>query len=330
VTAGGEHLEALWGAAAVRPVVAMFRTAALDVSTPQGPLLAAVDKDSRRHLLVPLAAKHTLRHDVDGRAVVLRRRTLEDEDSYRSYASLELVDPNFEDLFTALCAEVVERVAATPDRAVAAMRKVLEDWRALLAGTREILTPSALAGLFGELDILRRMIVRDPGALTFWTGPSGSTQDFHRGVHGLEVKTTTAVEGRKVQIHGIDQLDVAPAGSLMLHWSRLRTDRGVSVPDLVDEILGRTDDSSAFRRLLREVGYHEADREIYTRRRFEVVENRSYTIDSGFPRIVRSGLTGDAVLAGIGPVDYTVDLDSPAAEALRIHVDPIDEFMGGR
>ena len=41
--------------------------------------------------------------------------------------SLELVDERLSDLFTALCVEVADRVAATPDRAVAALRDALKD-----------------------------------------------------------------------------------------------------------------------------------------------------------------------------------------------------------
>lgn len=328
MTIDSQQLVDLWTAAAARPIVSAFRTAALDVDTAQGRLLVGVDVHGHRHLLVPLAAKHTLTEDVEGRAVVLRKRTLEDADTRRSYASLELVEPRMSDLFTALCVEVVERISTKPTRAVAALRKVLDDWRALLSGARELLSASALAGLFGELDLLRRMLDRDAGAVAFWTGPTGSAQDFHRGADALEVKTTRSPEGRSVQIHGIDQLDVAPPGQLLLHWSRLRTDHGSSVPDLVDGILDRTDDPIAFRKLLHGLGYQDSNRDVYGRHRFAVVESRTYQVGPGFPRITAAGLTGDAVVAGVGPVDYVVDLDSAAADALRITADPVEAFLG--
>ena len=325
----GSHLEGLWDAAAQRPVMSAFRTTTVGVDTTQGPLLVGVDAAGRRHLLVPIAAKHTLKQDVEGRAVVLRRRALEDEHSYRNYASLELVDDKLSDLFTALCVEVADRISAAPDRAVAVLRKVLEDWRALLAGTREILGPSALAGLFGELHLLRALVARDPGAAAFWTGPSGSAQDFHHGPAAVEVKTTLSPEGRAVRVHGVDQLDVVEPGRLLLHWSRVRSDQGESVPDLVDEVLAHTDDAGGFRALLRLAGYQETDREIYARRRFEVLESRTYEVGPGFPRIVPAGLGGDAVLAGVGPVEYTVDLDAAAANDHLSTVDPVELLLGG-
>ncbi|MGK5170498.1 PD-(D/E)XK motif protein [Geodermatophilus sp. CPCC 205761] len=322
MTVDGEQLDRLWSAAAGRPIVSAFRTAAVGVDTAQGPLLAGVDTQGRRHLLVPIAGRHTLREELDGKAVVLRRRALEDERRYQEYASLELVDERLDVLFTALCVEVSERVAAEPERAVGALREVLKDWKALLAGNREVLSSSALAGLFGELYLLRSLLEQDPGAVAFWTGPTGSAQDFHRGLDAVEVKTTTSPEGRVVIIHGADQLDVTAPGRLTLHWSRLQSGQGTSVPELVEEVLRRTDDAGRFRALLRKVGYHETDSELYGRQRFEVIEQRTYVVGPGFPRIVPAGLSGDAVLGGVGPIDYTVDLDAAAAEARRTDRDP--------
>ncbi|WP_165400449.1 PD-(D/E)XK motif protein [Blastococcus saxobsidens] len=305
-------------------MVTSFRAASVGVETPQGPVQAGLDAKGHRHLLVPLGARHTLQEMLDGDAVVLRRRALEDENRYQPYASLELVDEGLEDLFKALCVEVVERIAATPDRAVAALREVLKEWRALLAGNGRPLSATALAGLFGELHLLRAALRRDLGAVVFWTGPNGSAQDFHHGRHAVEVKTTTAPEGRSIRIHGADQLDVEAPGRLLLRWLRVRSDQGTSVPELVTEILDLTDDSTTFRLLLHKVGYREADRQVYDRTRFELLEERVYEVGPGFPRVTPSGLTGDAAAAGIGPIDYTLDLDTPSADAKRVDVDPAD------
>jgi len=308
--------------------VSAFRTAAVGIDTPDGSVSIGVDLDGRRHLLVPVGFRSTLPQDVGGRAVLLRRRTLEDEDARRDFAVLELVDPRLTELFTALCVEVVDRVAATPARAVVALARVLADWRALLAGDREVIGPSALAGLFGELTVLRALVERDPGAATAWTGPTGSAQDFHRGPHAVEVKSTVAPDGRVVHIHGTDQLDVAAPGRLLLHWLRLRTDRGIAVPDLVDQVLDRCLDPDLVQGLLRRVGYLAGDREVYARRRFEIVESRTHEIGPGFPRIVPSTLSGDAVLAGVGPVEYVLDLDAAPAAAGTTAVSPVDLLLG--
>lgn len=327
MTADAARLEEIWLAAVLRPAIARFRSAECGVGTPHGPVLAAVEDTGRRHLLVPIESRHTLREEPDGQAVTLRRRVLEDGAGYRTYAALALVDDRLSDLFGALCAEIVQRIGEKPDKAVAVLRRTLADWRSLLAGSSQQLGPVQLAGLFGELHVLRAMVELDPGAVAFWTGHSGTAQDFHRGTTALEVKSTTTPEGRTVRIHGLGQLDGGGAGRLLLVWIRLRTDRGRSAPDLVDEILTATDDESTFLMALRGAGYHVPDREHYENRLFEVVEQRTFEVGTGFPRITAVGLTGDAVLAGLDGVHYDLDLDAaPAIDAL-VELDPAAAFL---
>ncbi|MBB4687358.1 PD-(D/E)XK motif protein [Amycolatopsis jiangsuensis] len=326
MTADGTRLEELWSAAAAKQPVSLFRTADCDLMTPHGQVFAAVHDTGARYLLVPIDAKHTLKEDVDGRAVTLRRQVLEDDTSYNVYAALALADDRLRDLFTALCAEVVERIAAKPNQAVAALRQTLADWRSLLSGSRQPLSPSELAGLFGELTVLRAMLEHDPGAVAFWTGPTKSEQDFHRAGMALEVKSTASLESHTIRIHGVGQLEGGP-GRLLLTWVRLRPGRGRSVPDLVDEILAMTDDQAAFHAALVLAGYLETEREIYSRRAFEVTEIRTFEVGPGFPRIIVAGLTEDATLAGLDNIDYDVDLESAPAAAARVDVDPVKAFL---
>ncbi|WP_226366429.1 PD-(D/E)XK motif protein [Pseudonocardia sp. ICBG162] len=322
----GPRLAALWTAAAAEPPTSAYRTAASGVGTRHGSVLVALRDDGSRHLLIPIDARHSLKEETDGQAVTLRRRVLEDATTRRTYAALGLVDDRLTDLFQALCVEVLARVEAAPEQAVQALRRTLGDWRSLLSGARRVLGPSELAGLFGELLVLRDLVASDPGAVTFWTGPSGSAQDFHRGTCALEVKTTTSPEGRTVRIHGTGQLD-GGVGRLLLTWFRLRTDRGRSVPDLVEDVLVRCDDGDAFVRALADLGYRSSDAEIYRARVFEPVEQLTYEVGPGFPRITPPGLVDDAALAGIGTVHYDLDLDSDPASSARIDVDPVRAFL---
>lgn len=327
MTVDGFQLQALWSAVAKQSVTKMFRTTEVDVICSRGPLLAAIDRSGRRALFIPIMVKQSLQEDLDGRAVVLRRRTLEDEETYRAYACLELVDADQSDLFTALCVEVIEEVAAQPEKAVAALKKVLADWKSLLAGAHETLSPSALVGLFGELYVLREMLAHDAGAVMFWTGPQGAAQDFHRGADAIEVKTTLAAEGRRVRINGATQLDLAPPGRLIVRWFRLATGRGTAVPTVVDEISGLTDDPAEFRKLLVEYGYRESEREVYERRAFEVVEHCAYEVGTEFPRVVTGSFVGGAVPPGVEDIAYVVDLDSAPATASLLDDHALATFM---
>ncbi|MEJ8280882.1 PD-(D/E)XK motif protein [Pseudonocardia spirodelae] len=288
----------------------------------RGSVLLALRDDDSRHLLIPIDPRHTLPIEPEGQAVTLSRRVLEDDTVRRAYADLALVDDRMEDLFRALCAEVLTRISAEPERPVRALRRALADWRALLSGARRLLGASELAGLFGELSVLRDLVGADPGAVVCWTGPTGSAQDFHRGSVALEVKATMSPEGRTIRVHGLDQLD-GGAGTLLLSWFRLRTDRGRSVPDIVEEILGLCDDPDSFLRALGEVGYRHSDADLYRTRVFEPVERLDHEVGPGFPRLTTASLRGDAVPAGVGHVDYDLDLDAAPAVAARIPTDDV-------
>jgi hypothetical protein len=124
---------------------------------------------------------------------------------------------------------------------------------------------------------------------------------------------------RKVVIHGLDQLQEPTGGRLALVWMRLaqNTASGRSVPELIDEVTNLLDDPAPVLRGLAELGYRDADRASYPDR-FEVLEEGTFEVSDGFPRLVRQDLRGDAVLAGVGEVAYTIDLDSAPARAARI------------
>ena len=316
------QLEELWETARRRTSSARFRSAEVGIVTPNGPVLIAVRNDDAKHLLVPIDSRHTVKEDLDGRAVSLRRTVLEDDTSLRTYAALGLVDDNLSDLFATLCAEVLVRITSAPDRALAVLRRALDEWRALLSGARRALGPAEQAGLFGELLVLKDLVVQDPGAVVYWTGHTGTSQDFHRGKVAVEVKTTTSPEGRQVRIHGVEQLGADDSVRLLLVWMRVSTAGGRSLPDLIDEITALVDDPPGVMAALHDIGYVATDREVYSRRAFELVEQAVYEVRVGFPRIIASGLSGDAALAGLDNIHYDLDLNSPPASSNLVDVDP--------
>jgi hypothetical protein len=145
----------------------------------------------------------------------------------------------------------------------------------------------------------------------------------------LEIKATAAPEGRRVRVHGIDQLDSPVGGELVLVWFRLRREaqNGRSVPDLVDEAMQTVDDPAPVRSGLTNLGYSEADRAHYADTRFTVAETASFLVGPGFPRITPAGLVGDALGAGLSDVVYTLDLDSGPARAAHTD-DYVGHFLG--
>ncbi|MFF3793332.1 PD-(D/E)XK motif protein [Streptomyces sp. NPDC001981] len=295
-----------------------LRVARLPVGTEQGPLTAAVDHDGHRHLLVPVHAHRKIRPGLDGPVLRLGKRALEDEETYQNYADLGCLRHDFRDLFTELCVDVLGVTKGMPDNPVKALYGVLDRWKALFRTQGAPLGPEQIAGLFGELVVLKQLLEKDPSAHRLWCGPGGHRHDFWAGTTAVEVKASTSAEGRRPRIHGLDQLEAPVGGALWLAWFRLRraTTAGVgtSFSELVAQTLGLCDDEGALLDLLAGAGYRPADADRYQDVRFAVSEERWYRVGPDFP-----GLTGEALTtAGIPvwalDVEYTIDLsgESPA------------------
>ena len=321
----GSRLVEQWAALAAHPPSGDrgFRTRSTGVATEAGPVLVALDVPGAKHLLLPLSTASIPTPDTSGKAVHLLVRRLEEEGRLRWYLDLALLEGRLSGVFTTLCEDVLQGVVENPGQPTRVSRKVLSDWRALLSAGERPLDASSLSGLHGELTVLLRLLEQDPVAAEWWVGPTGTAQDFVRGSRAVEVKTTIAPVGRAVRIHGTDQLD-GPPGGLLLSWFRLtrQVEEGRSVPELVDAVLLLADDPHRVESSLLRLGYVHGRAHPEHDVRFAVVEELAVRVSAGFPRIIPSALRGDAVSAGLSDVQYTVDLDSSAAQAARAEVDP--------
>jgi hypothetical protein len=288
------------------------RTSDLPVTTPIGPVLAAVDHAGNRHVLVPLTAHQHVRLDRGGAALTVRERPLENGEVYERYADLGCLRRDLDEVFTGLVGDVLAAVEETPDRPLKALYSVLGRWRALFQHAPAPLTADRLAGLFGELVVLNELLAGESAAVDFWTGPSGHRHDFTVGTRGIEVKTSTASTGRKVRIHGVEQLQPPPNGTLDLVWIRAErvAEKGSTVSDLVGQARRAGDDDTSLLFKLAEAGYRPADASLYEDVRFVVREQRWYEVDGEFPRIAPSSAP-----PGVSDIDYTVDLDQQQPQA---------------
>ncbi|WP_409057898.1 PD-(D/E)XK motif protein [Streptomyces sp. SYP-A7185] len=315
-----QALEESWRDLLIAPVSAdnRLRTAPLSVSTSRGPVLAAVDHEGHRHLLVPIAGNQHVREIRDGQVLHLRKRPLEDEEVYQYYADLSCLRHELDDVFTGLGENVLreisrlgedERTPASP-QTLKALHRVLDRWRALFRA-HGTLGPVQLAGLFGELRILLRLLAENPSAHRLWAGPSGNPHDFTSGTEAVEVKTTTG-DALRIRVHGLRQLEAPEGGSLQLVCLRVEHapegGEGTSVVDLVERALRLCDDEGTLLGLLAEVGYHTVDTERYRATRFLVREERWYAVTAGFPRLTPADLAVAEVPGNVTDVEYTVDL----------------------
>ncbi|WP_426509457.1 PD-(D/E)XK motif protein [Dactylosporangium sp. McL0621] len=305
-----------WEALAAEPIgsAKKMRVAALPVKGSTGPISAAVDASGVRRLLIPLAPNESVASAADS-ALHWRERGLEDAKVFVRYADLSCDRPDLADVFNGLCADILVAVEAAPSRPLKAARTVVARWRALFAPGAVPLGADRLAGLFGELVVLERLLRSHGGASHLWTGPSGHRHDFTGAARSIEVKTSTATEGRRVRIHGLDQLEEPAGGCLDLVWIRVeQSTGGRCVPALVDDLLQLADDEHDLLSRLAEVGYRSADRGHYVDVLFRVTEERWYEVGAGFPRVTIASLVPPA--PPVIDVHYTIDLLADPVPAL--------------
>jgi hypothetical protein len=304
-------------------------TSALPVESAGLPMLCAIGPDGNRHLLVPLPPGDRPRPDLRSAAVHLLPLTLQPDSRPVHYVDLVLLRSDLAEIFTGLCADVLAALATGPADALLVIAQVLDGWRELLRSGSQ-LGIEQLAGLFGELTVLTRLLDLRADLLTSWQGPLRAPQDFIVDSHAIEVKATASSEGRTVRIHGIDQL-AAPSGGLMLWWFRLdtATTDGTTLPELVGAIGKRVSRPQDLWQLLARSGYLLADAERYGGMRFVVVDEAQYLVEEGFPRLVSTDLSS-GIPAGVSDVRYAVDLDLAPAPMQRKEVSDFLNAMVGR
>ncbi|WP_062467230.1 PD-(D/E)XK motif protein [Demequina maris] len=282
-----------------------------------GSVLIAIDAQDARHLLVPIASSTRMRRDLQGPGLVLRRQPLVDPESdvYQVYADLSSPSSDLQAVFSELATEIVEVMATRPRQPLKAMYEIIDDWKALFARPRTELSAEQATGLFGELTVLARLLAIDPSCHHIWTGPEGSPQDFSSPFGAIEVKASTMTDGRRMRIHGLDQLDAPAGGDLYLAWFRLEehAEHGTTLAELFATVLEAADDKSAIRRKVRELGLPSTTDPTWNTVRFAITEERSYCVDDGFPRLSQAALVAAGIAIQVTGVEYTVDLSNDLA-----------------
>ena len=310
-------LDGIWTVLASNPPVAGVVTAATGYRVAAGDLLAGIDHDGRRHLLIPLHAGEAARTDTKGRAVHLAR-IAEDGSQYLTVFCLL---PDLHRVFTQFCRELVESIegAASPAREAAA---AFERWRALFseAAQHGLLSEEALIGLMGELVAVERLLNHGaPSDLRFWVGPHGDLHDIRSSTHAIEVKATLVREGRIVPISSIDQLE-EPAGSdlVLLHLRFDRDPGGLNLTDLVTRVLDAGAQRLELEQRLRDVGANPDDLASYGAKKFRLTDMRAYDVaGAAFPRLVRSDFAAGDVPPGTLRLSYSIDLTNEPPVPLR-------------
>ncbi|HMJ77121.1 MAG TPA: PD-(D/E)XK motif protein [Iamia sp.] len=275
-----------------------------------GEVLAGVDGEGRRHLLIPLLPGEAFAQDTGGRSVHLLRLAHEGT----TYLSAVCTRPELDGVFGQFATDLVEEIAGadSPARTTVA---TLDRWRDLFAEAdgAQPLGESSLIGLLAELMTLEEILALDPlRRLEVWTGPTGSQHDFRSGPNALEVKATLVREGRVVSISSVDQLVAPDGGGLHLLHHRVQADPGGdSLPAAVDRVRGLGVEGPRLMAMLAEVGYRAEHADQYRARTYSVVERRAYDVEGeAFPRIVPGSFRDGVLPPGTLRLSYSIDLSN--------------------
>jgi hypothetical protein len=304
------------------------RAAPAGVNTDSGPVLYALDKHMRRHLLVPVASSEEIVEDAQSRGCRVSRRQLIGHASVH-YADLACLASESEDVFSLLINDVLDRLERRASPPGSAGAEALGDWRALLGGGLG-LGEAELTGLFGELWVLRRLAAISASAVESWLGPLGAPHDFRSGDNALEVKTTVSATGTACRIHGVTQLQPPEGGLLHLGLARMerRPGDGERISDLVEAVLACGVSRSALEERLTAIGFDQSNAS--TLPRWRVSQFQVWTVDASFPRLVPSSFDGGSVPAGVSSLNYVIDLSAAGSPLREDRAADLMQSLSGR
>lgn len=214
-------------------------------------------------------------------------------------------------IFTSFAEDVIHVAQQISDRKHYTLEIIrrLKLWKAFFENTGgQGLSQEKQIGLFGELDILQRLITQfGPEAVQYWKGPDSAAQDFQLETSAIEVKSTINEYKTAVMISNIQQLDKDNRSNLYLCFMRYETflEKGTTLPALVGRILqliSGTKWTDLFNEKLLGQGYFTQDAPKY--KAGYVSRNALYfDVTDTFPKIIRKTIPN-----GIIDVSYSVDL----------------------
>jgi hypothetical protein len=274
-----------------------------------GEILFGVDSLGSLHLFIPVEPQAQVLEDLNSSGVKLRRVQLDEGLDRRCFLDLVCLKPHLQASFHLLADEVLATINDSDRRPDVLVAALLKRWRDLFA--RESSAPLShgeLAGLFGELNFLRRIIAKDIQLMSSWTGPIGQRHDFSLSAASVEVKTSLSSQASHVYINGIEQLTPAGVPLYLLHYRLEVAQGGETVPGLVGDLIASGVDSSFLYSLLARVGYFPEHEGEYGKLSFRVVESALYLIDESAPVLSARSFKGGNLPPAVVRVTYVLDL----------------------
>lgn len=269
-------------------------------------LSLGMDSRGWLHLLLPTTSEEAAEKPPDLNCLRVRHRVLEDGPVIELSAP-----PSHERVFTPFCREVIDAVVVQkrdPWRATAA---TVRAWQSAWKPIRQEMDKTAQVGLFGELVVLRYLLIPSLGtsAVGCWSGPDFERHDFVLDHLHIEVKTTRKSRAEH-EISRLDQLHVPGGKELLFVSIQLEETIGGSETlatqaDIIIDLL-RCDAAAldAFMARMINVGWSDEMRASGELMRFNLRATGIYAVDDSFPRLPETFSAPPGVVA----IKYTIDL----------------------
>lgn len=281
-------------------------------------VLAAIDSDGRRHILVRLKSVDEGIEDADSRGLVVVTRDLRlGNEAPIRHIDITSQDGTGYDALDLIGAEIAMRASLGGQSPAQSVKNVLAKWRRFWGRIpKNVLSKPAQIGLFAELWFLRNWLFKQVDveeAVRRWRGPFSARHDFEWLGRSVEAKGTVSVQRVVHRIHGIEQLCPPENGELLFFSLQLREEAGAieTLPSLVDscrQAISISDDAAArFESALAAAGYSDVHRQEYKGLRLRKVREGLYKVADSFPRLTPQQIE-PSLSSGIEDVQYDINL----------------------
>lgn len=225
---------------------------------------------------------------------------------------LDLIShPAHESVFNPVCKEIIEAVSVNHRDPWSAVAATIRAWQSAWKPVRPEMEKTVQVGLFGELLVLRRLMIPSlgPTAVAQWSGPETERHDFIVGLLHLEVKTTRKSR-HEHEISRLDQLRVPPGRHMAVISIQLEETIGgeetlaTQIDEIVNMLRGDAAALDSFMEKLVGLNWSDEMRRSGELMKFSVRDATVYPVDDRFPKLPDDFALPPGVIA----VKYTVDL----------------------
>ena len=217
------------------------------------------------------------------------------------------------EIFLSVCTDLIQMASQCSDeeKMIPVINQRIRRWQRFLSENNTASMPEILQmGLLSELHFLFHSLIMVFGykeSILSWVGPDADKKDFSLTELFIEIKSFIASKGRIITISSLHQLDHEIKPLYLSVYGLTRTDRGITVLDMisaVDTVIPAEDYETRdfFENKLAAYGYIQS----FTEPPFfgySVDFNKSYLVSDDFPKIASSNIDSRIVA-----VQYSIDL----------------------